>query len=150
MPPNEIFEGIKAKFPEIRQEGLTGAVVIPKESLLNIARYLKDDGPGFDNLHCITAIDKGERFELAYTLYSMRGHHGVTLKIYLAPDDLNVASLAALWKSANWLEREVYDLFGIDFSNHPDLRRILNPYDWKEYPLRKSYSNPRFITKPRL
>ena len=150
MRPDEIFAVLKAKFPEIRQEDLMGAIVIPKDSLLNIARYLKEPGLGFDNLHCITAIDRGERFELVYTLYSIREHHGVTLKIYLAPEDLNVASLTALWKSANWLEREVSDLLGIVFLNHPDLRRILNPYDWKEYPLRKNYSHPDFITKPRL
>lgn len=150
MQADEIFSVLKAEFPEIMREELTGAVVVQKESLLKIAQYLKDDGPGFDNLHCITAIDRNERFELVYTLYSIREHHGVTMKIYLDPGDLNIASLTALWKSANWLEREVYDLFGIVFSNHPDLRRILNPYDWKVYPLRKNYVNPEFKTKPRL
>ena len=126
------------------------AVIIPKDSLLETARYLKNGPLAFDNLHCITAIDRRERIELVYTLYSIREHRGITLKIYLTLEDLNVPSLAAVWKSANWLEREVYDLFGVIFLNHPDLRRILNPYDWKGYPLRKDYTHPEFIAKPRL
>lgn len=126
------------------------AVIIPKDSILETAQYLKNDPLAFDNLHCITAIDRKERIELVYTLYSIREHRGITLKIYLTLEDLNVPSLAAVWKSANWLEREVYDLFGVIFLNHPDLRRILNPYDWKGYPLRKDYTHPEFIAKPRL
>lgn len=126
------------------------AVIIPKDSLLETAQYLKNGPLALDNLHCITAIDRKERIELVYTLYSIREHRGITLKIYLTLDDLNVPSLAAVWKSANWLEREVYDLFGVIFLNHPDLRRILNPYGWKGYPLRKDYTHPEFIAKPRL
>ena len=125
-------------------------VVVPKDSLLETVRDLKNGPRSFDNLHCITAIDRIEKIELVYTLYSLHKHHGITLKINLTYDDLKIPSLTGLWKSANWLEREVYDLFGVVFSDHPDLRRILNPYDWKDYPLRKSYSNPGFITKPRL
>lgn len=150
MPQAEIFSAIKTDFPEARQEEGTGAVIIPKESLLKITRYLKNHRFAFDNLHCITAIDRKERIELVYTLYSIREHRGITLKVYLTLEDLNVPSLAAVWKSANWLEREVYDLFGVIFLNHPDLRRILNPYDWKGHPLRKSYSHPEVAIKPRL
>ncbi|OGW78686.1 MAG: hypothetical protein A3I73_01515 [Omnitrophica bacterium RIFCSPLOWO2_02_FULL_45_16] len=150
MRTNEIFMAIKTDFPEARQEEETGAVIIPKESLLKITQYLKNHRLAFDNLHCITAIDRAERVELAYTLYSISEHHGITLKIYLTAGEENVASLAELWKSANWLEREVYDLFGVIFLNHPDLRRILNPYDWKGHPLRKSYSHPEVSIKPRL
>ncbi|MDP3789564.1 MAG: NADH-quinone oxidoreductase subunit C [Candidatus Omnitrophota bacterium] len=142
MRPDEMFAAIKADFPEARQEEGTSAVIIPKESLLKIALYLKNNRLTFDNLHCITAIDRKEKIELAYTLYSIPGRHGICLKVYLTSPDLNVASLAEFWKSANWLEREVYDLFGVIFLNHPDLRRILNPYDWKGYPLLKSYSKP--------
>ena len=150
MRPDEVFAVIRAKFSEAKEETGTNGIIIPKESLLEVSRYLKNPPLAFDNLHCITAIDRKEKMELVYTLYSIREHHGVTLKIYLTLEDLNVTSLSAVWKSANWLEREVYDLFGIIFLNHPDLRRILNPYDWKGYPLRKDYSHPEFIAKPRL
>lgn len=125
-------------------------LVVQKDSLLETARNLKNGPLSFDNLHCITAIDRLEKIELVYTLYSLRKHHGIALKINLTYDDLKIPSLTGLWKSANWLEREVYDLFGVIFSDHPDLRRILNPYDWKGYPLRKDYTHPEFIAKPRL
>jgi len=150
MRPDEVSVVIKAKFPEVKEEAGTNNIIVSKESLLEVAQYLKNPPLALDNLHCITAIDRKEKMELVYILYSIREHYGVTLKVYLTSEDLNVASLSALWKSANWLEREVYDLFGIIFSGHPDLRRILNPYDWKGYPLRKDYSSPEFIAKPRL
>ncbi len=150
MRPDEISGVIKARFSQAKEEAGTNGIIVPKESLLELAQYLKNPPLAFDNLHCVTAIDRKEKMELVYILYSIREHHGVTLKVYLTPEDLNVASLSAIWKSANWLEREVYDLFGVIFSGHPDLRRILNPYDWKGYPLRKDYSNPELIAKPRL
>jgi NADH-quinone oxidoreductase subunit C len=150
MRPDEIFVVIKARFTQAKEDAGTNNIIVPKESLLELAQYLKTHPLAFDNLHCITAVDRKEKIELVYILYSIRECHGVTLKVYLTPEDLNVASLSALWKSANWLEREVYDLFGITFLGHPDLRRILNPYDWKGYPLRKDYSNPELIPKPRL
>jgi NADH-quinone oxidoreductase subunit C len=149
MQPDEISGAIRAKFPAITEEAGTRNIITPKESLLEVARYVKSPPLALDNLHCITAIDRKERMELVYTLYSISEHHGLALKVHLTPQDLNVASLSGLWKSANWLEREVYDFFGINFLDHPDMRRILNPYDWKEYPLRKDYSNPDFVTKPR-
>ncbi len=150
MRADEILAIIKTKFPDAKEETGTNDIVIPKESLLEIAAYLKNPPLAFDNLHCITAVDRKEKIELVYILYSIGEHHSVTLKIYLALEDLNVASLSEVWKSANWLEREVYDLFGVVFLNHPDLRRILNPYDWKGFPLRKDYSCPELIVKPRL
>ena len=150
MRADEILAIIKTKFPDAKEETGTNDIVIPKESLLEIAAYLKNTPLAFDNLHCITAVDRKEKIELVYILYSIGEHHSITLKIYLTLEDLNVASLSEVWKSANWLEREVYDLFGVVFLNHPDLRRILNPYDWKGYPLRKDYSHPELIAKPRL
>jgi NADH-quinone oxidoreductase subunit C len=150
MRPDEISGIIRTKFPQVTEEAGTNHLIAAKESLLEVAQYLRNPPLALDNLHCITAIDRKEKMELVYTLYSIVERHGVTLKVCLTPQDLNVASLAALWKSANWLEREVYDLFGITFSGHPDLRRILNPYDWKGYPLRKDYSDPQLIAKPRL
>ncbi len=150
MQLNEMLRLITAKEPEAKLQDGTNIVVISKRSFLEVAQYLKNGPLAFDNLHCITAIDKKESIELVYILYSIREHHGITLKINLTYDDLKIQTLTGLWKSANWLERETYDLFGIVFLDHPDLRRILNPYDWKDYPLRKNYSNPEFIIKPRL
>ena len=124
--------------------------VVPKDSILETARGLKNGPLSFDNLHCITAIDRIEKIELVYILYSISKRRALTMKVYLPPEDLNIASLASIWRSADWLEREIYDMFGVNFSGHPDMRRILNPYDWKGYPLRKDYTHPEFIPKPRL
>jgi len=150
MRPDEITAIIKSKFPQVTEEAGTNYIVVPKESILEVAQYIKNPPLAMDNLHCITGIDRKEKIEVVYTLYSIGEHHGVMLKVNLTLEDLNVASLYEIWKSANWLEREVYDLFGVIFSGHPDLRRILNPYDWQGYPLRKNYSNPDFIVKPRM
>jgi NADH:ubiquinone oxidoreductase subunit C len=150
MRPSEIFDLIKAEFPEVRAEEGTDAVVCPKEDLLKLCRWLKNGSLGFDDLHCVTAIDRKERIDLVHIFYSTSQKHILTLKIYLDAKDPSVESLAPIWRSADWFERETYDLFGITFLHHPDPRRILNPYDWKDYPLRKDYANPNFIPKPRL
>ena len=147
---SEISAGLIKKFPYVKEESGQNVLTIPNESLLEVAQYLKTGPFAFDNLHCITAIERNGKVELVYALYSISGHHALTLKIYLSTEDLKIESLTPLWKSANWLEREVYDLFGVTFLNHPDLRRILNPYDWKVHPLRKNYVHPEFKTKPRL
>jgi len=149
MQPSEISGIIKARFAKA-QDSAAGDIIVPGEILLDVARYLRNPPLAFDNLHCITAIDRKDKVELVYTLYSICGHHGLTLRVYLTQGDLNVDSLSEIWKSADWLEREVYDLFGIIFKGHPDLRRILNPYDWKGHPLRKDYSSPAIVAKPKL
>lgn len=122
-------------------------IELQKETLLETARRLKNEG--FDNLHCITAVDKNGAIELVYIFYSMDSRASTTLKIRLALNDLSVESLAKVWRSADWLEREVYDLFGVKFLNHPNLKRILNPDDWDAHPLRKDFSRPDFVKKQR-
>lgn len=149
MQLSEIFGLIKVRFPEATQEEKTRAIVIPKIQLLDIARYLRNHELAFDILHCITAIERNEKIELIYAFYSMQRRLMATVKIYLPLDDLKVESLTALWKSADWFEREAYDLFGVIFLNHPDPRRILNPYDWTVHPLRKDFSHTDFVKKPR-
>jgi len=120
-------------------------IEIPKEALLETARRLA--GEGFDNLHCITAVDKNDGMELIYIFYSTNSRACAILKTRLTLSDLTAESLANIWKSADWLEREVYDLFGVKFLNHPNLKRILNPNDWDVHPLRKDFSRPDFIKK---
>ena len=70
------------------------------------------------------------------------------LKVFVPLDDLAVETVSGLWRSADWLERETYDLFGIKFLHHPDLRRILNPEEWDYYPMRKNFTHPEFFIKP--
>ncbi len=96
---------------------------------------------GFDYLVDVTAVhwpDKSEQFEIVWTLYSYSSNERVRLKAGLAEAQL-APSVTALYSSANWLEREVYDMFGVEFKDHPDLRRILMPDEWEGFPLRKEY-----------
>jgi len=149
MQQVEIFEQIKRKFPQVSEEESTKAVIVPGSMLAEVAAYLKSAEFSFDNLHCITAVDRVERIELVYIFYSLKNHNRVILKVYLPPGELQVESLTKFYRSADWFEREVYDLFGVKFLNHPNLERILNPRDWKGYPLRKDYANPDLVRKPR-
>lgn len=96
----------------------------------------------FDQLSCVTGIDNGadaKTMEVIYHFYSIPFNRSLALKVILPRDNPRVASLSSLWKSANWLERETFDMYGIIFDNHPDLRRILMPADWDGFPLRKDY-----------
>lgn len=101
----------------------------------------------FDMLSCITGIDSGVEagtMEVIYHLYSIPFNQSLALKVILPRENPEIESVNAIWKTANWLEREVYDMFGIVFKNHPDLRRILMPADWKGFPLRKDYKHEEY------
>ena len=101
----------------------------------------------FDMLSCITGIDNGVAagtMEVAYNLYSIPYHHQLMLKVTLPYSQLRIASVTAVWKTADWHERELFDMFGIDITGHPDLRRILMPADWEGHPLRKDYQQQEY------
>ena len=149
MQNSEVLQKIKNKFPDITIEETPNGLVIPKNALLTVARFLKDE-MSFENCHCVTAVDRKDKMELVYHLYSTVHHFMLTLKTIVTLDDLTVGSVSGLWRSADWLEREVFDLFGIKFLNHPDLRRIMNPDDWTDFPLRKNFQREDFIPRPNL
>ena len=101
----------------------------------------------FDMLSCISVIDNGPEaatLELVYNLYSIPFNHHLALKVTVHRDHAEVDSLQEIWKTANWHEREGYDMFGIKFKGHPDLRRILLPADWEGHPLRKDYKHQEY------
>jgi NADH-quinone oxidoreductase subunit C len=115
-------------------------LVIDSAQLLEIARYSRDVEQ-FDLLEDFTAVDwpkREKRFDLIAILYSFRHNTRLRLKIPLAADQ-QPSSLTGMWPTANWLEREIYDMFGIEFTGHPDLKRILLPDGWQGHPLRKDY-----------
>jgi NADH-quinone oxidoreductase subunit C len=116
-------------------------VVVPRQHLLATARVLRDL-LGFDVLTEVTAVDRWPaepRFEVVYHLVATRVPALVRLVVRLGGEDPVVRSLNAVWASADWLEREVWDLFGIVFEEHGDLRRLMMPEDWEGHPLRKDY-----------
>ena len=115
---------------------------MPVERLLEVARHLRDaPDAAFDFCSDVTATDwppRAERFDVVYCLYSTRHRHRVRVKVRAA-ELQPVPSVTGLWSAANWLEREVFDMFGVNFTGHPDRRRILMPEDWQGYPQRKDY-----------
>ncbi len=118
-------------------------IVVPVAQLLETARHLRDAADAvFDFCSDVTATDwppRAEgRFDVIYCLYSTRHRHRVRLKVKVG-ELQPVPSVTGIWPSANWLEREVYDMFGVNFTGHPDRRRILMPDDWQGFPQRKDY-----------
>ena len=116
-------------------------LVVKPDSAIAILEYLKLEGD-FDYLVDITAVDwpkRADRFDLVYILYSFSRNERVRVKCYIA-DGYRPETAVGAHLTANWLEREVFDMFGIEFAGHPDMRRILLPDEWQGYPLRKDYS----------
>ncbi len=117
-------------------------ISINKKNILNTVHILKDNKDLlFNQLIDITAVDypsKDYRFELIYIFLSMTYNKRILIKIYLKENE-NIESITSLHKSSNWFERECYDLFGIEFTNHPDLRRIMTDYNFEGHPLRKDF-----------
>ena len=109
--------------------------------IVEVCRFLKDE-QRFIRLSSITAVDwtpAEPRFEVVYNLHSLDRKERLRLKCWLPDVECEIDSVTGVWRAANWYEREVFDLFGIRFRNHPDLRRILMPSDWEGHPLRKDY-----------
>jgi NADH-quinone oxidoreductase subunit C len=118
-------------------------IVVPAAQLLEVARHLRDaPDAAFDYCSDVTATDwpprAQGRFDVVYCLYSTRHRHRVRVKV-VAAEHQPIASVTGIWPAANWLEREVYDMFGVNFTGHPDRRRILMPEDWQGFPQRKDY-----------
>ncbi|NOK62094.1 MAG: NADH-quinone oxidoreductase subunit C [Chloroflexi bacterium AL-W] len=114
---------------------------IKRDSIVDVAQFLRDDPElrynFLENLCGVDYLGREPRFEVVYHMLSYQNRHRVCLKVGLLEDDLHMPSLTPLWQTANWQERETYDMFGIVFHGHPSLERILMPEDWVGHPLRK-------------
>jgi NADH-quinone oxidoreductase subunit C len=134
------------KFPQVRTSDFRGATraIVPRESMYAALEFLKTQRR-FDLLVDITCVDylhyRGatDRFGLVYLLANTNNNERLTVRVFLNEPDLTVPSVVPLWEGANWMEREVFDMFGITFAGHPDLRRILLPEEFAAFPLRKDY-----------
>jgi NADH-quinone oxidoreductase subunit C len=141
----ETIDALEAAFPGLPHSEFRGQtrVVVPRDSIYRLLEWLKLRG--FDFLVDITCVDylnyrqATDRFGLVYLLAGTETNERITLRVFLNEPELNVPSAVPLWEGANWMEREVYDMFGITFDGHPDLRRILLPDAFTAFPLRKDY-----------
>jgi len=167
MTAEEIYNILKEKFPNSVTELVTDK---PVETFIEVSQLeidkictflLEKEELKFDSLMNLSCVDdangdkekdengfetiKGGTLSVWYHLESIELKHKITLKVSTERENPEVASVAEIWRSADWHEREAYDMYGIKFLNHPDLRRIFMPYDWEAgYPLRKDYKNPEF------
>ena len=116
--------------------------IVPREAIVDVCRTLRDEH-GFDLLADLTGVDRGPeddpRFEVNYHLFSTTHHQRLRLKVLLSEDDVHVHTVTHIWKTADWHERETFDMFGVIFDGHPDLRRILLPSDFDANALRKDF-----------
>ncbi|MEP1034873.1 NADH-quinone oxidoreductase subunit C [Ekhidna sp.] len=125
------------------QDATPKALIISNQFIHRVCDFLHaNEKTYFDSLSCLTGLDNGEEknsIEVVYNLYSIPYDYHLMLKVELSRQNPEVDSVSDIWKAADWHEREAYDLVGIHFKNHPDLRRILLPNDWEGHPLRKDY-----------
>ena len=153
MTPQELADRVRERWPDVLVARGETTVVVERGDLLEVLSWLRDD-PELDLAFCssVTAVDRpgqDPRFWVAYEMRSIARAHRVRVKVGVPEDDPQVPSITAAFPTANWHERETYDLFGIAFPGHPDLTRILLPDDWDGFPLRKDEElggvNTRFV-----
>jgi NADH-quinone oxidoreductase subunit C len=139
---------LRSAFPNAIEEIVEAlgevTLVARRDGLLELLSYLKSDPRfRFHYLADLSALDLGEfatpRFAVNYHLYSLPLNHRLRVKLYLSEDEASAPTVSGIWPTANWHEREAFDMFGIVFEGHPDLRRILMPADYEGHPLRKDF-----------
>src|SRR5439155_2851937 len=146
--PSQIAAALQRDHPQWVNEIVNAlgetTIVVPREQIVAVCQFLKTTTEyEFNFLADLCGFDRGPeeepRFEVNYHLFSTRKHHRIRLKVLLNEEDIHVPTVAGVWRTANWHERETYDLFGVVFDGHPDLRRILLPDDWQGHALRKDF-----------
>ena len=146
--PSPLVAAFQREHPEWVKEVIEAlgetTVVVNREHIAEVSNFLKTwPESRFDFLADLCGVDRGveeePRFEVNYHLLSTTKYHRWRLKVLLNDDDVHVPSVTGVWRTANWHERETYDLFGVIFDGHPDLRRILLPEDWQGHALRKDF-----------
>ncbi|NOZ86973.1 MAG: NADH-quinone oxidoreductase subunit D [Deltaproteobacteria bacterium] len=144
MDAREIYGLLVQKFPEgileFKENLLDPAIEVKPQALIDVAFFLKaEQGLEFDYLRCLSGVDLKDQLEVVYQLHSIAKGHDLVIKVKAAAGDPVIPSVSGIWKTANWHEREAFDLLGINFQGHDDLRRILLPEDWIGHPLKKDY-----------
>jgi len=147
MKPDEIAALLTGKFAgkivESKPEALNPWSVVDPAAILEVCQFLRgDERLAFDHLELLGGVDYKDRIEVVYVVYSMKHRHRYTLKCRLPRESPALHTVESVWAVANWHERETYDLLGVAFEGHSDMRRILCPDDWEGHPLRKDYKMP--------
>jgi NADH-quinone oxidoreductase subunit C len=148
MNPQEIAVLLTEKFGililESKLDSINPWSVVEPSSILTICRFLRSDFRlTMDHLELLGGTDYKSHLEVIYVMYSMQHRHRYTLKCKLQREAPAISTVESVWSVANWHERETYDMYGIVFEGHSDLRRILCPDDWEGFPLRKDYQFPK-------
>jgi len=142
-----LADKLKAEFPD----AVTGieefrgdvTVTIERKDIAKVCQYCRDsEGFEFNLLSDLCGIDyltTKPRFGVSYVMYSLPCNHTLRLKVLVPEEDPTLPTVTGVWPGTNWQEREVFDMFGLTFEGHPDMRRVLMPYDWTGHPLRKDY-----------
>ncbi|MBI4553734.1 MAG: NADH-quinone oxidoreductase subunit C [Candidatus Latescibacteria bacterium] len=153
MDASAIYDTLKARFGDdilgFNGEGIDPSITVAPAALDRVASFLSDEPAfAFDALMCLSGVDHGSGKDLGvvYHLHSMTHRHTITLKVDVPRDAPHVPTVEHVWKTADWHEREAYDMVGIIFDGHSDLRRILCPDDWEGHPLRKDYHTQEYYT----
>lgn len=146
MEAKEIYGRLEQKFPGkvtgLKDDVLDPFLMVEPQAIVEACCFLRDEPElKFEILSDLTVVDfpKEEKLQVVYHLYSYTFRHPIVLKVDLPREEPRISTLEGLWKAANWFEREAFDLFGVVFEGHGDLRRILLPEDWIGHPLRKDY-----------
>ncbi len=150
--PEEIFEYLQQKFGEEGLEFQAGDVgeswvLVEASSIPDMTKFLRDDPElQFDVLMCLSGVhyDKEEELGVSYHIYSTKLNHKLAFKTRVPVDEPHVPTVESIWKTANWHEREAWDMVGVVFDGHSNHRRILCPVDWEGHPLRKDYVQQEF------
>ncbi len=148
MNPQEISACLAEKFgAAILESQLDNAnpwSAVEPSAILDVSGFMRnEDSLSMDHLELLGGVDYKDRIEVVYVLYSLKHHHRYTLKCRLPREAPMIHTVESIWAVANWHERETFDMFGVVFEGHSDLRRILCPDDWEGYPLRKDYKVPK-------
>ncbi len=146
MTLTEVLQTLQSHLPEIKLEQQKSElgdswILVPAEDVFRVLSCLKKD-LGFNYLACLLGIDYENSFGVVYQLRSLNERVSIAVKALLPKENPSIATASALYPVAEWFERETFDMLGIQFKDHPDLRRILLPDDWDGYPLRKDYQPP--------
>jgi NADH-quinone oxidoreductase subunit C len=148
MQTEQIFDILTKKFgnditPMHEEAPGEKFVIVKADKIFDVCLFLRDDEKlDFDYMMCLTGVHKSPDLGVVYHLYSIKHKHKIVVKTFVPIDAPNVPTVERIWRSADWHEREAYDMYGINFEGHHNLIRILCPYDWEGFPLRKDYKTP--------